>query len=221
MGPLIYANRWMLLPIAGCSVAALAIVLERIARLTLLYRGVRQTRKAIDPMLAARRWGELRSACADRRDPLGALLRFCLDNHSREETPETRLPEALEEHRRVLERGFDSLSTIATVAPMLGLLGTVVGLIQVFTRMRTSEIQLPFNAIAGGLGHALVSTAAGLVVAIPSAVAYSLLWTQKERLLNAIEIPLQSILQMLSGAPSKRAAPAQSPSPIPRKAQAT
>jgi biopolymer transport protein ExbB len=70
-----------------------------------------------------------------------------------------------------LERYLETLGTVAAVTPLLGLLGTVIGMVQVFTAITTHGVGNP-TVLAGGIAQALITTAAGLSVAIPSLIAY-------------------------------------------------
>lgn len=161
-----------MLPIILCSIIAFAIVVERFWSLQ---------RKRICPghlvgqiwqwarndELDATRISSLRSS-----SPLGRILAAGLVNmhHDREI-----MKESIEETGRhvvvELERYLNSLGTVASITPLLGLLGTVIGMIKVFTAITTVGVGNP-SVLAGGISEALLTTAAGLSVAIPSLMFY-------------------------------------------------
>lgn len=164
------AGGWAMLPILLCSAVALAIILERFWTLR---------RKAVlPPGLGAevREWARSRKldpqhlAALSQNSPLGELLAAALGVRNR---PREIIKERIEDtgrhvvHR--LERFLSTLGTIALIAPLLGLLGTVFGLIRMFLAVMVSGVGDPLK-MAGGIGEALVCTAAGLCVAIPAYV---------------------------------------------------
>ena len=167
---LIKAGGWVMLPIIALAVLAAAIILERFWSL--------RRREVLPPGLGeeVREWARGRTLdpkhidVLRRNSPLGELLAAGLDVRQR---PRELIKERVEDvgrhvaHR--MERFLNTLGTIAAVAPLLGLLGTVLGMIRMFLDILTSGIG-DANQLAGGIGQALISTAAGLVVAIPALV---------------------------------------------------
>ena len=171
MWSLIQAAGWPIWPLLAASVIALALIFERLYSL-------RQSMVAppglVDQVLAEyRQTGathELLLKTAQRA-PLGRLLAAGLANVK---SPRPVMKEAIEEVGRVviheLERFLTTLGTIAAMAPLMGLFGTVVGMIEIFgsqTAAGTNPIQL-----AHGISIALYNTAFGLVVAIPAMIFY-------------------------------------------------
>ena len=169
---IILAGGWLMVPIILCSIIAVAIVLERFLAL----RGGRvmpgvipaQVKQwAIQQELDAKHIEQLR-----RSSPLGRVLAAALDNRDRAREV---IKEAVEDTGRhvvhELERFLNTLGTIAGITPLLGLLGTVVGMIKVFSSIMVHGVGDP-NELAGGISEALITTAAGLTVAIPSYFFY-------------------------------------------------
>ena len=167
---ILMAGGWAMLPILAASAVALAIILER-------YWTLR--RKAVLPDGLGdqvRAWVRSRSldpqhlAALATGSPLGELLAGALTVRNR---PREVIKERIEDtgrhvvHR--LERYLNALGTIALIAPLLGLLGTVIGLIRMFMAVMVNGAGDP-TKMAGGIGEALVCTASGLVVAIPAYV---------------------------------------------------
>jgi biopolymer transport protein ExbB len=168
---LIQAAGWPIWPLLAASVIALALIFERLYSLR---QSVVAPPGLVDQVLAEfRQTGatpELLSKTA-RRAPLGRLLAAGLANVK---SPRPVMKEAIEEIGRVvihdLERFITTLGTIAAMAPLMGLFGTVVGMIEIFgsqTAAGSNPIQL-----AHGISIALYNTAFGIVVAIPAMIFY-------------------------------------------------
>ncbi|MEE4174425.1 MAG: MotA/TolQ/ExbB proton channel family protein [Xanthomonadales bacterium] len=165
---ILLAGGWMMWPIVLCSIVALAIVIERFWTLRASNVvpkgvGVQVEAWAAADELDLEHLNRLRSESA-----LGKVLAAALANRHRSRDV---IKEAVEDTGRhvvhELERFLNTLGTIAGVTPLLGLLGTVIGMIRVFSAIMVSGVGNP-NELAGGISEALLTTAAGLTVAIPS-----------------------------------------------------
>lgn len=165
---IVRAGGWLMLPIILCSIVAIAIIIERFwtlsaSRITPKYVLAQVWTWLKNNQLDSSKLRELRLS-----SPLGQILAAGLLNskYGREAMIEA-IEQAAAHVVHDLERYLNTLGTIAAITPLLGLLGTVVGMIQVF-----SEIMLQgtgnANALAGGISQALITTAAGLTVAIPT-----------------------------------------------------
>lgn len=169
---IIAAGGWLMLPIVLCSIAVIAISVER-------YWTLNPTKIAPRHLLAEV-WGwiknnqldsaklkELKGSCE-----LGSILAAGLSNsrHGREIMKDS-IEEAANQVIHQLERYIGALGTIAAVAPLLGLLGTVFGMIEVFTEINAQGTGNTAK-LAGGISQALVTTAAGLSVAIPAMMSH-------------------------------------------------
>ena len=187
MWELINAGGWVMAPIIICSILAAAIVAERLWVL----RGTRVAPAHLVPEV----WRLVATggidAVALRRlragSPLGRVIAAGIMHADR---PRAEMLERIEEIGRLealgLERYLNTLGTIAAITPLLGLLGTVIGMIDVFSAI--DAVGLDDNqALAGGIGEALVTTGAGLTVAIPTVVAHRYLRGRANRLIVAIE----------------------------------
>jgi biopolymer transport protein ExbB len=165
---ILLAGGWAMVPILLCSAVALAIILERFWSL--------RRKTVIPPTLGSevREWARTRKLDPEhievlrKNSPLGEILAAALSVRSR---PREIMKERVEDtgrhvvHR--LERFLNTLGTIALISPLLGLLGTVFGLIEMFFAVMVSGVGDPLK-MAGGIGQALVCTATGLCVAIPA-----------------------------------------------------
>ena len=169
---LVTAGGWLMVLILLCSILALAICVERLCTLN--------TRKIAPPHLLATVWKQLKAGELDTQrlrslrqsSPLGRILAAGLANasHGRDVMKES-IQDAASHVVHELERYLNTLGTIAAVAPLLGLLGTVVGMIKVFAQIMAQGTGNA-SALAGGISEALITTAAGLAVAIPALVMH-------------------------------------------------
>ena len=165
---LIKAGGWVMLPILLLAVVAMAIIIERFWSL--------RRKEVLPPGLGdeVREWARGRQLdpahieVLRRNSPLGEILAAALDMRYR---PRELIKERVEDVARhvmhQMDRFMNTLGTIASVSPLLGLLGTVFGMIQMFLKILTTGVG-DVNQLAGGIGQALISTAAGLCVAIPA-----------------------------------------------------
>jgi biopolymer transport protein ExbB len=169
---LLAAGGWVMPVIILCSVIALGICIERSVALN--------PDRIAPPHLLANVWKQLRAGELDAQrlkalrqgSPLGAILAAGLVNRSQgRDVMKESIQEAAGHVVHDLERYLNTLGTVAAGAPLLGLLGTVVGMIRVFTEI-TVQGTGNANALAGGISEALITTAAGLVVAIPALVMH-------------------------------------------------
>ncbi len=154
------------------SVVVLAICIERLYTLN--------PKKIAPPHLLATVWKQLKAGEMDanrlrtlkQASPLGRILAAGLGNayHGRDVMKES-IQEAAAHVVHDLERYLNTLGTIAAIAPLLGLLGTVVGMIKVFAEIMTQGTGNA-SVLAGGISEALITTAAGLTVAIPALVMH-------------------------------------------------
>src|SRR5690554_5358745 len=161
-----------MLPILACSIAAMAICLERL----MVLRPVKVT----PPGLLARVWEMTSQGSLDadqlrairQESPLGRIIVAGLNNssHGREIMKES-IQEEASHVVHDLERFLNPLGTIAAITPLLGLLGTVIGMIKVFAEIQLAGVGNADN-LAGGISEALITTAAGLSVAIPALICH-------------------------------------------------
>ena len=199
MFEIVKAGGWLMVPIILCSIVALAIVGERLFAL--------QRKKIIPKNLVAQIWhwhnagqlGEEQITAVRASSPLGRILSAGLANlnNSREV-----MKESIEEMGRAevheLERYLNSLGTIAAITPLLGLLGTVIGMIKVFSVITTQGVGNP-TILSGGISEALITTAAGLSVAIPSLMFYRYLRGHVEELVVYMEQEAIKLVEVMHG----------------------
>jgi biopolymer transport protein ExbB len=162
----------LMAPIILCAIIAMGIILERYWTL--------QAKKVIPEDLTSKVWGWVEKDALDQQQiqtlhqssSLGQILAAGLINRDRERVV---MKDSIEDTGRhvvhELERYLDTLGTIAAVSPLLGLLGTVIGMVKVFTAITTHGVGNP-TVLAGGIAEALITTAAGLTVAIPALIGF-------------------------------------------------
>lgn len=206
MWEIVQAGGWLMLPIIFCSIISLAIISERL--------WVLQHKKVVPEKLVHGIWTLLKKEALteshileiEKGSQLGKVLAAgLLSRHlSRAE-----IKESIEETGRFvaheLERFMNALGTIANIAPLLGLLGTVIGMIKVFTVITTAGVGDP-GQLAGGISEALITTAAGLSVAIPSVIFHRFLKRRIDELVVSMEQEAIKFVDVLHGERKKVAA---------------
>jgi biopolymer transport protein ExbB len=194
---IVQAGGWMMFPIIACSIVAVAIVLERLWSL--------QRRRVLPSGLTSEVWDWLKSNRFDPKNlqdlyessPLGQVLAAGLAHRfgTREVVKES-IEDAGRHAVHDLERYLSTLGTIAAISPLLGLLGTVSGMIRSFTAITAQGVGNP-TVLAGGISEALVTTAAGLMVAIPALIAYRYLRARVDGLVIQVEKESMKFLEAL------------------------
>ncbi len=217
MWELVKAGGWPRRPLLLLGVLALAIVLERfwtLRRNEVLPPGLGQevrnwaARGKLDP-------NHIQSLRAN--SPLGALLAAALEARNR---PRDQIRERIEDAGRHLvhrmERYLNALGTIASAGPLLGLLGTVVGMIQMFMGILDHGVG-DVNQLAGGIGKALVCTATGMIVAIPALMFHRYFKGRIGGYVIEMEQEASALLDALDGRPGVMAAAGRGSPPAPAK----
>ncbi len=172
MVEIVKSGGWLMAPIILCAIIAMGIILERFWTL--------QQKRVIPEDLTSKVWGWVKKDQLDQKQiqslhqgsPLGQILAAGLINRDRERAV---MKDSIEDTGRhvvhELERYLETLGTIAAITPLLGLLGTVIGMVKVFTAITTHGVGNP-TVLAGGIAEALITTAAGLSVAIPALIMH-------------------------------------------------
>jgi biopolymer transport protein ExbB len=187
----------VMVPIVLCSILALAITLERLWTL--------RDQKVVPEELTDKIWqwvenrtlSDKQVMALQQHSPLGRVLAAGLANRHRDRLV---MIEAIEDAGRHvmhdLERYLNPLATIASISPLLGLLGTVTGMIRTFKAITIAGIGNP-SAMASGIAEALITTAAGLIVAIPAFVAYRYLRGKVDALVIDMEKESLKLVQAI------------------------
>ncbi len=177
---------WLMVPILACSVLGLAFFLERVWSLQRSKIVPRRFIELVLSLLEGGKYDEAEALCKSSSTPVSEILSTGLRYVGGDRAL---VKEAMEETGRreifFLERFTGAMGAIATVAPLLGLLGTVTGMISVFQRVvnqaAASSGAADPGALAGGIWEALITTAAGLTVAIPVYLAYRYILSRVDR----------------------------------------
>ncbi len=172
----------LVVPILLCSVLALAIFVERMIRFSLM-----RSRGAglADKIIRLLRAGDANAAhkkAINSNSPMGRVLAQAIRFRKRDrETLETVMAHATEEEIRGLSSYLQALATIGNIAPLLGLLGTVIGMIKAFMVIQQMGGKVNAAVLAGGIWEAMLTTALGLAVALPTMVAHSYLFARVDK----------------------------------------
>lgn len=199
MFELIKAGGWMMVPLILCSIAAVAIIGERFWSLQKKYVSPPELVPQVQQWIERDELDQARIELVRDSSPLGRILAAGLVNrdHDREI-----IKEAIEDSGRhaspELERYLRTLGTIAAISPFLGLLGTVLGMIQMFSGIGIQGVGDP-SIVAGGIAQALIATAAGLAVAIPSLMFYRYFRGKAYELLLDMEGEAVKFIEILQG----------------------
>ena len=197
---IVQSGGWLMVPILLCSVVAAAISVERLWSL--------QRSRTLPKNLLAQTWTGLKQEDYDQQkvrdlragSPLGHVLATGITNAKRgREIMKESMEEATMQVNHDLERYLTALGIIASIAPLLGLLGTVVGMIDVFNSLML-EGAGNANVLAGGISTALITTAAGLSVAIPALMFHRFFLRQVDELVVDVETESSKLVDMMHGA---------------------
>ena len=185
-------------PLLGCSVLGLGVFLERLVRL--LKAGSRDAgvvERVAEKVLAGDLEGAKRE-CVGARGAVGRMLYEGLSMGITDvETVERLLTSAVERELAGLSRYFGLLALIGNLAPLLGLLGTVIGMIKAFQTVEALGERVTPSALAGGIWEAMLTTAAGLTVAIPIMIGLFYLEGRLSRIENEMEEAATLLLKVL------------------------
>lgn len=198
MYELVQAGGWLMMPILLCSVISAAICVERFWTL--------RSEQVAPRNLLAQVWTWIKNNEMDNRklrelrngSPLGLILAAGITSHRRgREMMKESIEEVANHVVHELERYLNTLGTVAAITPLLGLLGTVIGMIKVFTAIR---LEGTGNAavLAGGISEALITTAAGLTVAIPSLFFYRFFQRRVDELVIYMEQEALKLVEVLN-----------------------
>jgi biopolymer transport protein ExbB len=179
-GPFMY-------PLLAASIIAVAVIIERAITLARARTDVRKLMKRVLDALHARGVEAAASECEKTRSPIAAILHAGLKRAERgTEDVERAIETAGTIETSFLERGLIWLATLATIAPLLGFLGTVSGMIRAFNAIAEAE-QVNAKLVASGISEALITTATGLLIAIPIQTFHNFFVSQIDRFIIEME----------------------------------
>jgi biopolymer transport protein ExbB len=187
----------VMVPIILCSIVALAIIIERFWALRHQRVVPEELTDKVWQWVENRTLSDKQIRALEQHSPLGRILAAGISNRHRDRAV---MIEAIEDVGRHvthdLERYLGMLGTIAGVSPLLGLLGTVTGMIRTFKAITVAGVGDP-TAMAGGIAEALITTAAGLIIAVPALMAYRYLRGRVDTLVIRMEKESLKLVQAI------------------------
>ena len=190
---------WMMYPLTLCSMVALGVIFAKFWTLHVAHRG---TDRVLEEVEEAASTGDVSAAiemCRDTPGPASAMVLAGLRRIQTRRLAAGELESAVATTGTIelgfLERGLVILATIANVAPLMGFLGTVVGMVLAFAAIELAGDVDP-TLVAGGIKVALLTTAAGLLIAVPVNISYNFFVTRIDKLIVDMEQGTQKILNL-------------------------
>jgi len=189
----------LMVPIIFCSVLSLAIIVERAISLNRVQINSRELMGSVEDVLQKNKILEAISICEKTRGPIPRVLKVGIlkRDRSHEEIKEA-MEDAASFEVPYLEKYLAILVTIATIAPLLGLLGTVTGLIRAFMVIQLKGGLVNPGDLAQGIWEALITTVAGLTIAIPTYIAYNYFVSRVNNFITEMEKSTTRLLDIFS-----------------------
>ena len=171
---------WLMIPISLCSVFSLGIILNRLICYAGMAGNLKQLTEKLAPLIIGNKFGEASLLCEESKGLISRLYFVALQEFQKDSRIERPVEDEIELVQRTIdeeiqvgilpdmEKYLNALDTLARGTPLLGLLGTVIGMIKVFFTLGIGQSAPDPALLAKGIGLALITTAAGLIVAIPS-----------------------------------------------------
>jgi biopolymer transport protein ExbB len=185
---------FMMWPLGFCLVVGILIIIWKFLDLALKSMKNRKLLSEVDGLIAQQRMDQALALCEESQSPAGDILAAGLKRY-REGTE--RVTQAVENAGAIevskLERGLVWLATLSNVAPLLGFLGTVIGMIQAFQAIEIAG-EVEATLVAGGIKVALITTASGLTIAIPISVAHNYFVDRVDRIVIDMEESAQKMI---------------------------
>ena len=199
---------WMMIPLLVCSIAMLAVIIDRCRAFRVAARlDPEALRAEVRALVEAGRIDEAAAACERSDGPVAAVilrglqrLRAMQAKGKPHPEIEAGVAKAMEEYAPKalggLEKRLGTMVLIASISPLIGMTGTVTGMINSFSVMAEAAGLDP-GAVAGGISEALITTAAGLIIAIPGVVAYNMFQRKVEEWTTQIESAVSEVSQAI------------------------
>ena len=185
-------------PLAACVVAGLIVIVWKFFDLVGKSSATKKTLREVEGLLAERRLREALEVCANSTSPAARILHSGLERH---EEGTDRVMKAIENQGLIelskLESGLVILATLTNIAPLLGFLGTVIGMIVAFESIEAAG-EVEATLVAGGIKIALTTTAAGLVIAIPVSIAHNYFVSRIDSLVIDMEESAQKMVDAIA-----------------------
>ena len=196
---IVFEGGYIMIPIIACAIVAFAVAVERFVTLRRARINTREFMATIRTVLRQNKVAEAIRVCEKTPGPIARILKAGMLKHGRRKQD---IREAIEDAGQLeiprLERYLGVLATVASVSPLLGLLGTVAGMIKAFAQIQAKMGVVNPSDLAEGIGNALITTAAGLVVAIPTLVLYNYFVAKVDSMIFDMEISSSELVDLLT-----------------------
>lgn len=193
-------------PLGLCLVIGIMVIIWKFFSLMMTSIAIRKVLREVDELLADHRINEALEVCRESNSPAANILYAGLERH--EEGTE-RVMKAIENQGLIelskLEKGLVVLATLANIAPLLGFLGTVIGMIIAFQSIEAAG-EVEATLVAGGIKVALLTTAAGLTIAIPVSIGHNYFVSRIDSIVIDMEESAQKMIDALHAMERGRAA---------------
>jgi biopolymer transport protein ExbB len=190
---------FMMYPLVLCSLIALGVIIAKSWTLYVAHASTKEVLAEVEEATAAGRIAEAAEIAAARAGPAAAILVSGLRRLAKDEVGQEELASAIRTTGTIelgfLERGLVILATVANVAPLMGFLGTVIGMIIAFASIEAAG-DVDATLVAGGIKVALLTTATGLLIAIPVNLGYNFFVTRIDALILQMEQGAQKVLDL-------------------------
>ena len=197
MNNLLISGGWFIWPLLVCSVLLISIVLERLWFLQRRLVAPKGLLRQAQNLIQKDSFNTQHQQEMATTSQLGDLLQHCYQYRSNSrEFIEIKAEEKASEIKLLLERNLSMLSTIASISPLLGLLGTVVGMITVFSNIDVNG-SANTDLLAAGISEALITTAFGLIIAVPAIVFYRYFEQKTVILMSILQVNTSIFLDFL------------------------
>ena len=198
MWDIIIAAGWPIWPLIATSVFGVAIILERFWSLRESYVIPQNLMEDVKKLVGS---GSIKRDAVEAlraNSPLGVIMAVAIENqNSSLEIIKDSIEEAGSQESYKLERYLGALSTISTVAPLLGLFGTIIGMVELFSSFTSSGHDVA--VFARGISIALYNTAGGIVVAVPAMIAFRFFRSKVDHLVNEMEQQALHLVEIMRG----------------------
>ena len=200
MWTIIQKGGFLIWPLIFCSVLALTVMIERAISLSRAQINKKLFMKRLADLISRNRIMDAVNYCERYHTPLSRVIKAGLLKHNQTRVHiQSGLEKAIREEIPFLERYLGILATITSVSPLIGFLGTVSGMIKVFIQVEKSAGLISPKMLSGGVWEALLTTAFGLAIAIPTLVAYNFFLSRSRTLVSEIEDAGVELLSSLKG----------------------
>ena len=189
---------WLMVPIFAASIIAIYIFCERFWLLRQVGTGDAELVKRVSEQLRAGKEGEALATCEGDSSPLARVLAKGIRTREEDAAEIRRAMEETANHEVAgLERGLPTLATCAGIAPMIGFLGTVVGMVQSFYDMSTAGSSIDIGLLSRGIYTAMITTVAGLIVGIIGQLAYNFLVARVDGIVERMVYEASELIEVL------------------------